>query len=53
MNTQLHIATVEYNIIITFSNKESIEVSKEQYSELIAKIIQDICKECKINHIAK
>lgn len=39
-------AQIEKPIRIVFSNKEIIEFTSKQYSELMILIMNDVCKEC-------
>lgn len=48
--TACQIANIEHSVIITFSSKESIELTPRQYVELVNKVIQELCLACPNNH---
>jgi hypothetical protein len=42
-------AQIEKPIRVTFSNKEIIEFTPKQYSELMALLMNNLCRDCKTN----
>jgi hypothetical protein len=40
-------AQIEKPIRIIFTNKEIIELNQKQYSELMALVMNDLCRDCR------